>query len=332
MKKLLTLTAMITLLFAMTGCGGEKNNSSEGADPWLWLEEVEGEKALDWARAQNSISDEAFKTQPLYTELRDRFLEVFNDKERVIYPDMVGNNIYNLWQDEKNERGLWRRMSKEDFLAGKNDWEVVLDLDKLSAEENRKWVFGGASWLGPEDNLCLVYLSDGGKDESVIREFDASNKTFVSGGFSVSESKGSAAWIDKDNIIVATNYGPGTMTASGYPAVAKLWKRDADPAAAETLLKADTAMMGVFVSGMNVKGKQYAFLDLRKGFTTLSRSFLQLKAFEGLRFRQTRSSEACTEMMCFYISSQTGLQAMKHSNQDLLSALTFPVSLPASFW
>ena len=266
MNKLLTLTAMITLLLAMTGCGGEKYNSSEGADPYLWLEEVEGEKALDWARAQNKISDEAFKTQPLYAELRDRFLEVFNDKERVIYPDMVGNNVYNLWQDETNERGLWRRMSKDDFLAGKNDWEVVLDLDKLSAEENRKWVFGGASWLGPEDNLCLLYLSDGGKDESVIREFDVSKKTFVSGGFSVSESKGSAAWIDKDNIIVATNYGPGTMTTSGYPAVAKLWKRGADPAGTETLLTADTAMMGIFVNGMNVRGKQYAFLDLRKGF------------------------------------------------------------------
>ena len=156
MKKILTLTAMITLLLSVTGCGGEKNNSSESADPYLWLEEVEGEKALDWARAQNKISDEAFTKLPLYTELRDKFLTVFNDRERVIYPDMVGNNVYNLWQDEKNERGLWRRMSKEDFLAGKNDWEAVLDLDKLSAEENRKWVFGGASWLGPEDNLCLL--------------------------------------------------------------------------------------------------------------------------------------------------------------------------------
>ena len=257
---------MITLILSLTGCGADKKNSAEKADPYLWLEEVEGEKALDWARAQNKISDEAFTGLPLFTELRDRFLTVFNDKERVIYPDMVGNNVYNLWQDEKNERGIWRRMSKEDFLDGKNDWEVVLDLDKLSAEENRKWVFGGASWLGPENNLCLLNLSDGGKDESVIREFDASKKSFVTGGFSVSESKGSATWVDKDNILVATNYGPGTMTTSGYPSIVKLWKRGADPAGAETLLKTDTATMGIFVSGMNVRGKQYAFVDLRKGF------------------------------------------------------------------
>lgn len=266
MKKLLTLTAMITLLLSVTGCGGEKNNSSESADPYLWLEEIEGEKALEWARAQNKITDEAFTSLPLFTELRDKFLTVFNDKERVIYPDMVGNNVYNLWQDEQNERGIWRRMSREDFLNGKNNWEVVLDLDKLSAEENRKWVFGGATWLGPEYNLCLLNLSDGGKDESVIREFDASTKTFVTGGFTVSESKGSAAWIDENNILVATNYGSGTMTTSGYPSIVKLWKRGADPAGAETLLTTDTATMGIFVSSMNVRGKQYTFVDLKKGF------------------------------------------------------------------
>ncbi len=119
------------------------------------------------------------------------------------------------------------------------------------------------AWLGPEYNLCLLYLSDGGKDESVIREFDVSKKTFVTGGFTVSESKGSATWIDKDNILVATNYGPGTVTTSGYPTTVKLWKRGDDPAGAETLLETDTTTMGVFVNGMNVDGKQYTFIDVQ---------------------------------------------------------------------
>lgn len=266
MKKLLALTCLITALLCVTGCGEKKNISSDSSDPYLWLEEVEGEKALDWAREQNKVSDAAFASLPLFTELKNRFLAVLNDKEKMIYPDMVGDKVYDLWQDEKNERGIWRRMSTKDFLSGKNDWEVVLDLDKLSAEENRKWVFGGAGWLGPENRYCLLYLSDGGKDESVIREFDASAKTFVTGGFSVSESKSSAAWIDKDNILVATNYGPGTMTTSGYPAVAKLWKRGADPTVAETVLTTDTSTMGIFVNDINVRGKQYTFADVKKGF------------------------------------------------------------------
>jgi prolyl oligopeptidase len=258
---------MITILL-MAGCGSDKKNSAKETDAYLWLENVEGEKALDWARAQNKISDEAFKTQPLFAQLRDRFLEVFNDKERVIYPDMEGNYIYNLWQDEKNERGLWRRMSKEDYLSGKKDWETVLDLDQLSAKENRKWVFNGASWLGPENNLCLLSLSDGGKDESVIREFDVTNKSFVNNGFSVNESKGDAAWVDRDHILVATNYGPGTMTTSGYPSIVKIWTRGADPGEAETLLTTDTSHVSINVFGINVADKQYAFIsESISGFT-----------------------------------------------------------------
>ncbi len=280
MKQLTNLTLLIMLLMILPGCGEKKNKVADGDDPYLWLEEVESEKALDWVRAQNKISDEALASQPLFTDLRDKFLGVFNDKERLIYPDMAGNLVYNLWQDEQNERGLWRRMSMEEFLAGKNEWEPVLDLDQLSVAENRKWVFGGARWLGPENRFCLLSLSDGGKDESIVREFDAVKRSFVEGGFSIEESKGSAAWVDKDHIIVATNYGPGTMTASGYPAVAKLWTRGADPADAITIHQTDTANMGVFVSGINVAGKQFVFVNESVGFYE---SVMYLYTPEGLK-------------------------------------------------
>ncbi|MBP8710563.1 MAG: S9 family peptidase, partial [Bacteroidales bacterium] len=260
MKQLTNLTALIMLLLILPGCGDRKSKSAEAADPWLWLEEVDAEKSLDWAREQNRLTDEVLTVRPEFTELRDRFLGVLNDKERIIYPNITGEMSYNLWQDEKNERGLWRRMSKKDYLAGKDVWETVLDLDLLSAEEGKKWVFGGASWLGPENRYCLLWLSDGGKDESYIREFDAVEKKFVEGGFSIPESKGSAAWVDRDQILVATNYGPGTMTSSGYPAMAKLWKRGEDPANAVTMHSTDTANMGIFVSGGEVNGKQYVFL------------------------------------------------------------------------
>jgi prolyl oligopeptidase len=266
MKNYLNLIAMMLSILIMSGCGRQTKNRSDMSDPYLWLEDIEGEKALNWVRAQNRISEETFITRPLYKELRDRFLEVFNDKERVIYPDMVGEEIYNLWQDEKNERGLWRRMSKEDFLNGKNDWKVVLDLDKLSSKENRKWVFHGASWLSPDNTICLLRLSDGGKDESVVREFDAAKASFMPDGFSVKESKSSTAWVDKDNILVATNYGPGTMTTSGYPSIVKLWKRGADPAGAETIMKTDTSNMGIFVNGTYSGGRQYSFININKGF------------------------------------------------------------------
>ncbi|MRR24485.1 S9 family peptidase, partial [bacterium] len=261
MKQLSNLIAFIMLLMILPGCGEKKNKSAEDTDQYLWLEEVESEKSLAWAREQNRLSDEVLTTKPVFTELRDRYLEVFNDKDRIIYPDITGEMSYNLWQDEKNERGLWRRMTKKDYLAGKNEWEPVLDLDALSAAEGKKWVFGGASWFAPENRYCLLYISDGGKDETFIREFDAVEKKFVDGGFSIPESKGSAAWIDKDRILVATNYGAGTMTSSGYPAIAKIWKRGEDPANAVTVHQTDTTNMGIFVNSSEVNGKRYVILN-----------------------------------------------------------------------
>ncbi len=280
MKKSSNLIALIMLLLILPGCGDKKNKNIEGTDQYLWLEEVESEKSLAWAREQNRLSDEVLTTQPVYTELRDRYLEVFNDRDRIIFPDITGEMSYNLWQDEKNERGLWRRMTKKDYLAGKNEWEPVLDLDALSAEDGKKWVFGGASWLAPENRYCLLYISDGGKDESVIREFDAVEKKFVEGGFTVPESKGSAAWIDKDHILVATNYGPGTMTSSGYPAVAKIWKRGEDPANAATVHQTDTTNMGIFVNSSEVNGKRYVTLNESIGFYE---STMYLLTPEGLK-------------------------------------------------
>jgi len=304
MKQLTNLTAFIMLLLILPGCRDRKSGNSANNDPYIWLEEVQNEKALDWAREQNRLSDEALTTLPVYTELRDRFLEVFNDSERIIYPGVIGEMSYNLWQDEKNERGLWRRMLKKDYLAGKENWETVLDLDLLSAGEGRKWVFGGATWLGPENRYCLLRLSDGGKDEVVIREFDAVEKKFVDGGFSVAESKGSVAWVNKDQIVVATNYGQGTMTSSGYPAVAKLWKRGEDPVNAATLHRTDTTNMGLFVSGGDYKGKQYVFLNESIGFYESTMSVLTPEGLKVIDIpKDVETNGMFMEEMLLYLQS-----------------------------
>ena len=291
-------------LLVISGCRDKIGADSTNSDPYIWLEEVQDEKALDWARGQNKLSDEALTTLPVYSVLRERFIGVFNDSERIIYPGVTGDMSYNLWQDEKNERGLWRRMPKKDYLEGKENWETVLDLDQLSAEEGRKWVFGGATWLGPENRYCLLQLSDGGKDESVIREFDAVEKKFVGGGFSVAESKGSATWVDKDRIIVATNYGHGTMTSSGYPAVAKLWKRGEDPVSAAIIHQTDTVNMGVFVSGGEYQGKQYVFVNENVGFYE---STMYILTPEGLKLidipRDVETRGMFKEEMLLYLQS-----------------------------
>lgn len=320
MKQLSNLIAFIMLLLILPACGDNKNKSAEGTDQYLWLEDVESEKSLAWAREQNRLSDEVLTTKPLYTELRDRYLEVFNDRDRIIFPDITGEMSYNLWQDEKNERGLWRRMTKKDYLAGKNEWEPVLDLDALSAEEGKKWVFGGASWLAPENRYCLLYISDGGKDETYIREFDAVEKKFVDGGFSIPESKGSAAWIDKDRILVATNYGPGTMTSSGYPAIAKIWKRGEDPANAVTVHQTDTANMGIFVNSSEVNGKRYVIVNESKGFYESTMCLLTpdgLKALEIPKDVETRG--IFRDQLLLYLQSDWNINGTTYKTGTLVS-------------
>lgn len=245
------------LLFVNQECFAQKEQTN---DPYLWLEEIESVKSLDWVKAQNALSEKVITTNPLFEPLRKKYLEVFNDKDKIAYPNMVGDYVYNLWQDEKNERGVWRRMLKSNFIDNKLDWEVVLDLDKLSEMENKKWVFKGAKWLKPDYKVCLVSLSDGGKRESEIREFDVESKDFVENGFFVKESKSSVSWINQNTILVSTDFGEGTLTNSGYPRIAKKWKRGTSIEEAEIIYEGDTTVQGVFHATFYSNNMQYTFI------------------------------------------------------------------------
>ena len=215
-------------------------------DAYLWLEEVESEKSLEWVRAQNAISDKTITNHPLFEPLQAKYIEASNDKDKIVYPTLVGDYVYNLWQDEVNERGLWRRMSKTDFMAQKTTWETVLDIDELSKKENKKWVFAGATWLAPNNTICLLALSDGGKDENVIREFNAETKEFVENGFTFPESKGGVSWISADKVLVSRDFGEGTLTTSGYPRQVKTLERGASIDIAKKVFETATTSVGAF--------------------------------------------------------------------------------------
>ena len=173
---------------------------------------------------------------------------------------MVGDYVYNLWQDEKNERGVWRRMSKVDFIDKKTNWEVILDIDELSKKENKKWVFDGATWLEPANNICLLALSDGGKDENEIREFNVETKEFVESGFFFKESKGGVSWIDNNNVLVYRNFGEGSLSQSGYPREVKLWKRGTSLETAKTIFETEATSVGAFGTSFFSTDKQYVFI------------------------------------------------------------------------
>ena len=204
----------------------EPGNSANTEDPYIWLEDVEGEEALNWVEAQNEQSVAFLESLQTFDELYERNLEILNSDDRIAAPSLRGDHVYNFWRDATNKRGLWRRATLDSYIAGNPDWEIILDLDALADAEGEDWVWGGASCLRPDYRLCAMHLSRGGADAVVVREFDVDDKAFVEDGYFVPEAKTRLSWIDQDTVYVGTDFGDGTLTDSGYPRIARIWKRD----------------------------------------------------------------------------------------------------------
>jgi prolyl oligopeptidase len=196
-------------------------------DPYLWLEDVDSERALEWVAARNADTEAELTAAPGYAALRTRLKTILDSKDRIPYVGKHGDWFYNFWRDAGHERGIWRRTTLDQYRKPEPEWETVLDLDRLARDEDENWVWAGATFLKPHGERCLVSLSRGGGDAHVVREFDLDTKAFVEDGFILPEAKGSVAWIDRDTLFVATDFGPGSMTSSGYPRVVKEWRRGA---------------------------------------------------------------------------------------------------------
>jgi prolyl oligopeptidase len=206
-------------------------------DPFLWLEDVEGEKALAWVREQNARTLALLEADPRYQKLYEATLAIITADDRIPYPRFFGTTLANFWQDQAHVRGLWRKTSLASYRTAEPLWETVLDIDALAATEDKNWVYQGGQTLPPEDRLALVNLSDGGKDASVVREFNTVAETFTDNGFVLPEGKQSSTWLDADTLLVAREWGPGTMTNSGYPFILKRWRRGTPLDAAEEVFR-----------------------------------------------------------------------------------------------
>ena len=207
-------------------------------DPFLWLEEVEGERALAWVRERNAATEKRITADPGFKKLQQELLEVLDSRSRIPAIERIGDHVYNLWQDEKNRRGLWRRTTLAEFAKPEPSWETVLDLDALGAQEVVNWTWGGAACLAPAYERCLVNLSRGGADATEVREFSLRDKRFVKGGFTLPEAKSQVEWLDANAIFVGTDFGPGSLTDSGYARVIKRWQRGTPLTAAKLAFEA----------------------------------------------------------------------------------------------
>ena len=236
--------------------------AQENEDPFLWLEQIDSPRSMEWVKAQDTITVNALEKFPEFQNLYENNLKILNSKERIAYPSIIGNYIYNFWQDSANERGLWRRTGLESYLSSSPNWETVLDIDSLSKADGVKWVFkdGNVDYLYPDYNLCLLNLSRGGSDATVVKEFDLRTKKFVKGGFQLPEAKQEVGWIDKDHLFIGTDFGKGSMTTSGYPRIVKEWTRDTPLSDAKTIFAGDSTDVSVGGYEINAPERSYQFV------------------------------------------------------------------------
>jgi prolyl oligopeptidase len=219
---------LVVAMASMAGSHAQAQSptgASEAADPFLWLEDIEGARALDWVHAQNARSLAVLEADPRYAGLKAQALAIADAKDRIPAPTLRGGLVYNFWQDAEHVRGIWRRTTPESYRTAAPAWEVLLDLDVLASAEKANWVYKSAQCRWPDYDRCLISLSDGGKDAVEVREFDLKAKAFVTGGLHLPAGKQDVAWVDADTVLAAREWGPETMTDSGYPFVVKRLRR-----------------------------------------------------------------------------------------------------------
>jgi prolyl oligopeptidase len=194
-------------------------------DPYLWLEAVTEDKALEWVRAKNAVTQKALTESAEFIMLRDDLRAILDSDARI--PEVIkrGDYFYNFWKDKNNPAGVWRRTTLAEYKKAQPDWEILLDIDALNREENANWVWHGAECLKPDYQHCLIALSRGGADADETREFNLTTKQWAKDGYYRPESKGGMSWKSASEVYVYSDFGEGSMTSSGYPRIAKLWQR-----------------------------------------------------------------------------------------------------------
>ena len=215
-------------------------------DPYLWLEDVQGERALAWVRERNAATEARLQADPRFEPGVKAVLRVLDSADRIPAVSRRGAWLYNLWQDASHRRGLWRRTTLDEYRQADPRWETVIDLDALGEAEGENWVWGGATCLGPDYRHCLVQLSRGGADATVVREFDTVDKRFVDGGFQVPEGKTRVTWIDADHVYIGADTGAGSLTDSGYPRTIRRWTRGQPLAQAPVVFEGERRDVSVY--------------------------------------------------------------------------------------
>ncbi|MCW8807899.1 MAG: prolyl oligopeptidase family serine peptidase [Rhodanobacter sp.] len=240
--------------------------SRSSDDPFLWLEDIRGDRSMAWVKQENAKTAKQFIDNAEFDKTRDSILEVLDSDARIPLVRRMDGWLYNFWRDKAHPRGIWRRTTLAEYRKAEPKWDLVLDIDALNKAENQRWVFKSVQCLKPKYERCLVSLSPDGGDAVRVREFDIPSKSFVQGGFDLPVAKTEVDWIDRNTIYVGTDFGPGSMTDSSYPRIVKEWRRGTPLTAATTVYEGKLTDLAVSAMHDSTPGYERDFVQIAKDF------------------------------------------------------------------
>ena len=247
---------------------GANSAMAQSDDKHQWLEDVGGDKALDWVKARNQETRQKLDNDAGFLKLRSDLQVILDSKDRILGIQKIGNAVYNFWMDAEHPRGVWRKTSMAEYRKPQPKWETVLDIDAIAKAENENWVFKGSQCREPEYDRCIINLSRGGADAVTIREFDLKTKQFVKDGFALPEAKMNVSWRDKNTLFIGTDFGAGSLTDSGYPRIVKEWTRGTPITTAKTIFEGQKEDISVSAGRASHRGITHEIVNRAVTFYT----------------------------------------------------------------
>jgi len=264
--RLIPVLAVILVSLSSHAAPAAAPAATAATDPNLWLEDIEGKKAIDWVKERNKTSLGELEGDKRFEPLRQDMRAILNAQDKIAWPTWRGGKIYNFWQDAAHVRGLWRRTTLAEYRKPNPKWDIVLDFDKLGKDEGESWVNKGAECQARRPERCLLNLSRGGKDAVVVREFDAALSTWVPGGFVLPEAKHHVEWLGDDEVLVGSDFGPGTLTKSGYPRTVRRWARGTSVSSAPVVFEGLESDVSVDAGSYENEDGQLVMISVSKTF------------------------------------------------------------------
>ena len=266
--RIVALAAGLTLAVAAVA-------RAQTADPFLWLEDVNGARAQAWVEDENAKTLAVLAKDPRFAAFEDQATQIASASDRIPVPEIIDGTVYNFWQDAEHVRGIWRSTSIDDYAKAEPHWTTVLDLDALAKAEGKNWIWQRADCDSPSRKRCLIWLSDGGEDASTVREFDLPTHAFAGDGFVLPHGKQSVVWMTDDALLVSREWSAGELTSAGYPFDVRMLKRGQPLDAATAVFRGSATDDEVAVDEMHDASAHRIFvLDRRVSFFDSEKSLL----------------------------------------------------------